>query len=62
MHVLVINSGSSSIKFSIFQAERGAAWGDVSELYDGELSGVGTPEPEFKFKDSAGKIWLATRR
>lgn len=55
MHVLVINSGSSSIKFSMFQLERGAAWADVSELYDGELSGVGTPKPEFKFKDSAGK-------
>jgi acetate kinase len=55
MHVLIINSGSSSIKFSMFRLERGAAWGDIVEIYDGELGGIGTPEPQFKFRDATGK-------
>jgi acetate kinase len=54
MNVLVINSGSSSIKFSMFRLERGADWKGVAAVYDGELSGIGTPKPEFKFKDAAG--------
>jgi acetate kinase len=40
MHVLVINSGSSSIKFSVFAAE-GAEL--PRSLLEGELSGIGTP-------------------
>ena len=39
MHILVINSGSSSIKFSMFDTST-----PVPEtLYDGEISGIGTP-------------------
>ncbi len=54
MHVLVINSGSSSIKFSMFQVEYGAAASPV-EIYDGELSGIGAGSPEFKFKSADGR-------
>ena len=54
MNVLVINSGSSSIKFSMFRVDGGAAASPV-EMYDGELSGIGADSPEFKFKDSDGR-------
>jgi acetate kinase len=54
MHVLVINSGSSSIKFSMFEVNGGAKASPV-EIYDGELSGIGADSPEFKFKDADGK-------
>ena len=38
MHILVINSGSSSIKFSLFEAE-----GDEARsLFEGEVTGIGT--------------------
>ena len=55
MNVLVINSGSSSIKFSMFRLERGAEWADVAAVNAGEVGGIGTPKPEFKFKNSEGK-------
>ena len=51
MNVLVINSGSSSIKFSMFQVDGGSP----VAMYDGELSGIGAEAPEFKFKDKDGK-------
>jgi acetate kinase len=54
MHVLVINSGSSSIKFSMFWVEAGEGKSPV-EIYDGELSGIGTKTPEFKFSDAEGR-------
>ena len=41
MRILVLNSGSSSIKFSMFDTENQA---DPRLLYDGELSGVGGAE------------------
>jgi acetate kinase len=54
MHVLVINSGSSSIKFSMFEVAGTEASSPVA-IYDGELGGVGTPKPGFKFADASGK-------
>ncbi len=53
MNVLVINSGSSSIKFSMFQVDGKAASAPVA-MYDGELSGIGADSPEFKFKGADG--------
>ncbi|MBB5064010.1 acetate/propionate family kinase [Granulicella mallensis] len=41
MRILVLNSGSSSIKFSMFDVQEQA---DPRLLYDGELSGVGGAE------------------
>jgi acetate kinase len=52
MHVLVINSGSSSIKFSIFHVK--SAEDAPEELYDGEIGGIGTDAPEFRFTDAHG--------
>jgi acetate kinase len=52
MHVLVINSGSSSIKFSIFHVKSGED--APEELYDGEIGGIGTDTPEFRFTDAHG--------
>jgi len=61
VHILVINSGSSSIKFSVFDAEEGAsngpgvrpAWPRV--LFAGEISGIGTAKLGFTFRDAQGR-------
>jgi acetate kinase len=50
LHILVINSGSSSIKFSIF-ASGSAHWPDL--LYQGEIGGIGANQT-FKFADAKG--------
>lgn len=50
LHILVINSGSSSIKFSIFEA--GRSWPRV--LFAGEISGMGGSTLAFTFRDAAG--------
>jgi acetate kinase len=50
LHILVINSGSSSIKFSIFEA--GRPWPLV--LFTGEISGMGGATLGFTFHDAAG--------
>jgi len=41
MRILVINSGSSSIKFSIFDSENAEHSAEPCCIFDGELSGVG---------------------
>ena len=59
MYILVINSGSSSIKFSIFEAAEGAAaagkfpW--PRPLFTGEISGVGGAALDFTFRDAQGQ-------
>ena len=50
LHILVINSGSSSIKFSIFEA--GRPW--PRALFTGEISGMGGATLAFAFRDAAG--------
>lgn len=45
MHLLVINSGSSSIKFSVFAADHGSP----RSLYEGEVSGIGSGNATFRF-------------
>ena len=59
MHLLVINSGSSSIKFSIFgtrvRTGRGEAVALPASLFEGEVSGIGSGAAGFKFRDAAGK-------
>jgi acetate kinase len=51
MHILVINSGSSSIKFSIFDAGDGEA----RSLVEGEVTGIGGAKAAFKFCDADGQ-------
>jgi acetate kinase len=57
VHILVINSGSSSIKFSIFEADSGAAGRPAwpRSLFTGEISGIGGAGLEFTFRDAAGR-------
>ena len=56
VHILVINGGSSSIKFSIFEAGQSHAaespWPRV--LFAGEISGMGGATLAFTFRDAAG--------
>jgi len=49
--ILVINAGSSSIKFSLFACEQA---GDLALVYRGGIAGIGT-HPHFVAKDAAGK-------
>jgi acetate kinase len=58
VHILVINSGSSSIKFSIFDAGQGSGLGEPpwpSTLFTGEISGMGAAQLEFTFRDANGR-------
>ncbi len=50
MHILVINSGSSSIKFSLFDSSPKSP----VTLFDGELSGISTAEAALVFRDASG--------
>jgi acetate kinase len=50
MHILVLNSGSSSIKFSIFEsAGSEAGLSDPGSVFDGELSGIGSSNARLTF-------------
>jgi len=51
VHILVINSGSSSIKFSLFEA----GGGESRSLFEGEVSGIGGERAAFKFRDADGR-------
>src|SRR4051812_45941668 len=49
--VLVLNSGSSSIKFSIYEAENG----ERKKLLEGAVDGIGTDLGQFWMKDGGGR-------
>ena len=49
--VLVLNSGSSSIKFSVYEASNGVR----ARLFEGAVDGIGTELGEFWIKDAEGK-------
>ena len=51
VHVLVINSGSSSIKFSLFDS----GTGEPRSLFEGEVTGIGGGKAGFKFRDADGR-------
>jgi acetate kinase len=51
VHILVINSGSSSIKFSLFDSEAG----EPRSLFEGEVTGIGGAKAGFKFRDATGR-------
>lgn len=55
--VLVLNSGSSSIKFSIYEAGIGQEAGDGrrKRLYEGAVDGIGTDQGKFWIKDANEK-------
>ena len=52
--ILVLNSGSSSIKFSAYDA----ANGDRKKLFEGAVDGIGTDNGKFWIKDADGKKLL----
>ena len=49
--ILVLNSGSSSIKFSVYAT----ADGEPQKLHEGAVDGIGTDQGEFWIKDGKGK-------
>jgi acetate kinase len=49
--VLVLNSGSSSIKFSVYEAGNGVR----RKLHEGAVDGIGTDQGSFWIKDANGK-------
>ena len=51
MHILVINSGSSSIKFSLFDSGTSGP----RSLFEGEVTGLGGAKAGFKFRDAGGR-------
>jgi acetate kinase len=51
VHILVINSGSSSIKFSLFEVQRE----EPRSLFEGEVTGIGGATASFKFRDAGGR-------
>jgi acetate kinase len=51
VHILVINSGSSSIKFSLFDS----GTGEPRSLFEGEVTGIGGMKAGFKFRDANGR-------
>ena len=51
MHILVLNPGSSSIKFSLFHAGEE----EPRSLFEGEVSGIGTAKARFRFRDADGR-------
>jgi acetate kinase len=51
MHILVLNPGSSSIKFSMFAD----GWAQLLSLYEGELSDIGEASASLKLRSAAGK-------
>ena len=49
--VLVLNSGSSSIKFSVYESGDGQR----NRLFEGAVDGIGTEQGKFWIKDATGK-------
>jgi len=59
MHILVLNPGSSSIKFSMHEVgegagAKGAGSAESRTLYEGELGGIGGRLEKLVFRDAAG--------
>src|SRR3954447_18082257 len=49
--ILVLNAGSSSVKFQLFGAGEG---GDLTRLLRGQIEGIGTARPRLAAKDAEG--------
>ena len=58
MRILVINSGSSSLKFSVYEATSSAAGAEPRSLLEGELSGIGEDHARLQVNgsDDAGSV------
>jgi acetate kinase len=51
MHILVLNPGSSSIKFAMYAD----GWAELRVMYSGELNNIGESSASLKLIDDAGK-------
>jgi acetate kinase len=51
MQILVVNPGSSSIKFAMYAD----GWAQLRTLYEGELSDIGEASAKLSMRDAAGK-------
>jgi acetate kinase len=51
MHILVLNPGSSSIKFAMYAD----GWAELRVLYSGELKDIGEASASLKLRNNAGK-------
>ena len=56
MHILVLNPGSSSIKFAMYAD----GWAELRLLYDGELNEIGEASAALKLRDAPVRT-LATQ-
>jgi acetate kinase len=56
MRVLVINSGSSSLKFSLYETRSSQVGTDPHPVLDGELSGIGDTQAALKFTRAGEQI------
>jgi acetate kinase len=54
MRILVVNCGSSSIKFSMFDSDGLRSISEPRGLFDGELSGIGSPDAKLDFRVAPG--------
>jgi acetate kinase len=54
MHILVVNSGSSSIKFSMFDSDTEKGPSAPSCLFDGQVSNVGEPDATLEIRGADG--------
>jgi acetate kinase len=59
MHILVVNSGSSSIKFSMFDSNSPESLSGPC-LFDGEISGIGTPDARIELRAASEKSNLSS--
>jgi acetate kinase len=51
VHILIINSGSSSVKFSLFAS----GTEEPRSIAEGEVTGIGGPATRFKFRNADGR-------
>ena len=54
MHILVVNSGSSSIKFSMFDSVPGESLSERSRLFDGQVSNIGESDATLELHKEPG--------
>jgi acetate kinase len=60
VHILVINSGSSSVKFSIFECDPTQADPQPQVTLDGELTGIGAPGAKLELGENCRSVQAST--
>ncbi len=52
--ILVLNAGSSSVKFSLFPSDEGH--GELRSIFEGQVEGIGQPEARLVVADATGRV------